>query len=189
MPFDRQLYPQEWPQMRAERLQAANYRCEGCGVSDRSIQESAKGEPYMVHLSIAHRNQYETWRLDADTQVLCQRCHRRYDRQFSRRSGTRRYYTPLGYASVYATHAGRTALVDMPRTLDDLRDEVAALPARAEFEVQLVVLAAVVGNAHYRKAPNGSLFVLGEYGPCAGLAGQLEPAPPIAREHRKGTAL
>jgi hypothetical protein len=37
---------------------------------------------------------------DAETMVLCQRCHRSYDRQF-RRKGKARTYTPVGFAKVY----------------------------------------------------------------------------------------
>src|SRR5205814_4557112 len=121
-------YPPEWRPDRAARLKEVGYRCEGCSIADRAVRESAAGQPYMVHLSIAHRNQYETWKRDADTMVLCQKCHRRFDRQFRRKAGTRRYHTPLGYAAVYVDYAVRLALVEMPRTLDDLRDVVAALP-------------------------------------------------------------
>ncbi len=172
MPIDSKLYPPEWRAMRAEKLKAVGFRCEECGIVDRAIQESSQGNPYMVHLSIAHCRQYETWKKDAETMVLCQRCHRRYDRQFRRKSGTR-YHTPIGYASVYVEYHGRSVLAEMARTFDELRDVVAALPVGSEIEIHLVVILAVVGNGHYRKGVDGSLVVIAEYGCCIGLAPQL----------------
>jgi hypothetical protein len=122
----------------------------------------------MVYLSIAHRNQYETWKDDAETMVLCQRCHRRFDRQFRRKGGTRET-VPIGYALLYVEHRGRKVLAGMSRTLDQLCEMVSVLPSPSVFEVQLVVLLAVVGNGHYVKEANGSLAVVAEYASCAGL--------------------
>jgi len=177
MPYDYRLYPAEWRKKtwKAAILEAAGNRCEGCGAPQRSIRESAEGEPYMVYLSVAHRSRYETWKKDAETMVLCLACHRRYDRQFRRKPGTRGYTTPVGYAVVYLDgYLGCSrVLAGAARTLDDLRDLVAALPAETSIEVQVIALLAVVGNAHYRRESDGSLIVLGEYGPCVGLAVKL----------------
>src|SRR5205085_10471818 len=131
---------------RRTKLAQANYRCEECGVRRRSVQQNTKtGEDYTVYLSIAHRNQDETWKKDAETMVLCQRCHRRYDRRFRRKAG-RRYLTPVGYASlsVRPDRQARPVLVGMARTFDELRDMVAALPDTTLFEVQLVMNGAIV---------------------------------------------
>jgi hypothetical protein len=169
MAFRPELYPPDWQAVRQEKLKQANHRCQSCGVQDRSIRENTKnGSPYIVYLSIAHKNQYETWKEDAETMVLCQRCHRRYDRQFRRRSGVR-HHTPVGYASIYTEHRGRRVLVEMTRTLDELRDVVAALPSGSEIEIQLIVILAVVGNGHYTKQEDGSLSLVAEYGACSGL--------------------
>src|SRR6266571_1629429 len=105
--------------------------------------------PYMVYLSIAHKNQYETWKKEAETMVLCQRCHRRYDRQFRRKAG-RRYLTPVGYARLSVVQGKNRHLVGPARTFDELRDMVAALPD-SEFEIHLVMNLAIVGNGLYRK--------------------------------------
>jgi len=99
--------------------------------------------------------------------VLCQRCHRRYDRQF-RRKGLVKSYTPVGYAKVYTETEDKEVLAGMPRTYAELVDVVAALPADAEFSVQLVMNVAIVGNGLYRKTEDGVL-VLAEYGACQGL--------------------
>ena len=125
--FESALYPPEWQAMRQQKLAEAGFRCQECGVKHRSRQHNRRGEEYMVYLSIAHCKQYETWKKDAETMVLCQRCHRRYDRQFRRKAG-RRYLTPVGYASVYVQQGAASVLVGMARTFDELRDMVAALP-------------------------------------------------------------
>jgi hypothetical protein len=74
--FEAALYPPQWRANRRAKLAQANYRCEECGVRHRSVRQNAKtGEDYSVYLSIAHKQQYETWKKDAETMVLCQRCH------------------------------------------------------------------------------------------------------------------
>ena len=154
MVFQAELYPSNWDAMRAEKLKLAGYKCEECGIADRAIQENTRTKnPYMVHLSIAHKNQYETWKTDAETRVLCQRCHRRYDRRLRRKAGTRAH-SPIGYAAIYVEDQGRRVLAAMPRTFDDLWDVLSALPP-GPFELQLVVVLAVVGNGHYHKQKNG----------------------------------
>jgi hypothetical protein len=158
MMFEAALYPPEWRATRRAKLAQANYRCEECGVRHRSVRQNTKtGEDYTVYLSIAHRNQYETWKKDAETMVLCQRCHRRY-------------LTPVGYASLYVPQGQQTmqVLVGMARTFDELRDMVAALPDTTMFEVQLLMNGAIVGNGHYYKDADG-VSVLREFGACQGL--------------------
>lgn len=166
--FDAQLYPAQWRAIRRDKLREANYCCEECGVQHLSERQNTRtGARYIVYLSIAHKQQYQTWKKDADTMVLCQRCHRRYDRQF-RRKGLVKSYTPVGYAKVYTESEGKEVLAGMPRTYAELVDVVAALPADAEFSVQLVMNVAIVGNGLYRKTEDGVL-VLAEYGACQGL--------------------
>jgi len=170
MMFEAALYPAEWRATRRAKLAQANYLCEECGVRHRSVQQNTRtGEDYTVYLSIAHRNQYETWKKDAETMVLCQRCHRRYDRRFRRKAG-RRYLTPVGYASLYIQQGQQAmqTLVAMARTFDDLRDMVAALPDTTIFEIQLLMNGAIVGNGHYYKDADG-VSVLREFGACQGL--------------------
>lgn len=172
MPIDVRCYTPEWRAFRKERLQQAKSRCEVCGIADRAVRENAEGESYMVYLSIAHCNQYETWKADAETMVLCQRCHRRYDRQFRRKPGARDA-VPIGYAALYIQYRGRKALAGMTRTLDQLAAMVAALPSGTELEIQLVMLLAVVGNGLYIRHSPDSLVVVAEYGSCIGLAAHL----------------
>lgn len=185
MPFDLTWYAPEWNRLRKERIAAANKRCEACDVADRSVRDNADGEPYMVYLSIAHRDQYQTWRHDAETMVLCQRCHRRYDRQFRRKAGARDLH-PIGAASLYVDYQGRRILAGVTRTVEHLRAMIDALPSGSRIEVQIEALTAVVGNAHYRKPDvydtegGGAvplLTILAEHGACQGLATLLHIVP------------
>ena len=166
--FQPDLYPPGWRADRQRKLEAAQFRCESCGIAHMATRQNTRtGANYLVYLSIAHKKQYDTWNVDAETMVLCQRCHRRFDRQFRRKAG-RRYHTPIGYASVYLEHRGRKVLVEMARTYDDLRDVVATLSDGASFEVQLVVNQAVVGNGIYQRRGD-AVTPLSEFGACQGL--------------------
>ena len=85
-----------------------------------------------------------------------------------RRKAGRRYLTPIGYARVYVQQASQLVLAGMARTFDDLRDILAALPDAAPIEIQLIMNAAIVGNGHYVKTPDG-VSVRREFGACQGL--------------------
>jgi hypothetical protein len=159
--------------MRQAAIEAAGYRCQLCGIRQWAIREGREGKPCVVYLQLCHKNQYETWKDDAETMVCCQWCHRRYDRKFRRKAGTR-HRTPVGYASVYLEDRGRKVLVEMVTTLDELRDVVAALPSSALVEIQLVMILAVVGNGYYHKQGD-ELVATAEYGACMGLGAQLGP--------------
>lgn len=172
MPIDLRCYTPEWQAFRKERLKQAGFRCEGCGVADRSVRENAHGDLYMVYLSIAHCQQYETWKVDADTMVLCQRCHRRYDRQFRRKPGMRDQ-SPIGSASLYVEYRGGKVLAGMSRTVEQLRAMLLTVPVHTPIEIQLVVLSAVVGNGLYHMGRDGSVEVVKEHGCCVGLASVL----------------
>jgi hypothetical protein len=167
--FDADLYPPEWRAMRQAKLEQVGFCCESCGVKHLSLRENTRsGAPYVVYLSIAHKKQYETWKHDADTMVLCQRCHRRYDRQFRRKAG-RRYLTPLGYARILVQQHTQLSLAGIARTYDDLRDIVAALPDGFPFDVHLFMNMFLVGSGHYVKLADG-VSVQHEDGACEGLA-------------------
>ncbi len=176
MPFESELYPPDWRKKRKTRIQQAGGCCEECKVPDRTIRNNTHdGEPYIVYLSIAHKNQYETWMRDAETMVLCQRCHRRYDRQFRRKGGTRTY-TPIGYIKVFVElERGREVLAGMAKTYDELRAIVAAFPTDTDFTCLSVINLAVVGNGSYTKDEEEAFIVHSEHGACVGLGQQLFP--------------
>ncbi len=176
MPFESEFYPAEWRATRRAKLQAADYSCQECGVKDRTVQHNTRtGEPYLVYLSIAHKKQYQTWMKDAETMVLCQRCHRRYDRQFARKGGTRTY-TPIGYVKVFVQlDRGREVLAGEVKTYDELRAMVAAFPADTDFTCLSVINLAVVGNGSYTKQDDMTITLHSEHGACVGLHPQLSP--------------
>ena len=91
MPFRRERYPKNWPEIsRRIREERAQGRCEctgECGLHvGRRCQERngekaawAKGK---VVLTVAHRNHYGPDCRDENLMALCQRCHLRYDATF-----------------------------------------------------------------------------------------------------------
>ena len=168
MPFISEMYPPRWRALRRTKLEQAGYCCQECGVKHLSLRQNTKtGENYLVYLSIAHKKQYQTWLKEADTMVLCQRCHRRYDRQF-RRKGVERTQTPIGYARLYLHEGDRLVLAQMTTTYADLRDLVDSLPDGTEFEVHLSMNGAIVGNGSYVRCGD-AIEVLSEYGACVGF--------------------
>lgn len=175
MPFESELYPPEWKATRRAKLKAANHRCEECGVQDRTMASNRRKQPYLVYLSIAHCNQYETWKADAQTMVLCQACHRRYDRKYARKGGARTY-TPIGYIKVFLElEHGRELLAGMAKTYDELRGMVAAFPPHTAFTCLSVMNQAIVGNGSYRKQADCTITLHSEYGACVGLHPLLSP--------------
>lgn len=168
MPFISECYPPRWRAVRRAKLEQAGYRCQECGVKHLAIRENTRtGENYLVYLSIAHKKQYQTWMKEAETMVLCQRCHRRYDRQF-RRKGKARSYTPVGYARLYVQDGEKLVLAEMPTTYAALRDVVDSLPDGTGFELHLVMNLAIVGNGVYKKAGE-TIEIVSEYGACQGF--------------------
>jgi hypothetical protein len=172
--FDRKLYPKEWRPDRRKKLKGAGGRCEECGAAHRSIKKSRAGENYMVYLSIAHKNQYETWKRDAETMTLCQTCHRRFDRQF-RRKGKAQTYTPISVISLLVVENDQYLLVGDARTYDHLRDMVKALPLGAVFLVECSMHRVLVGCGQYVKQADGKVEVIAEDGAAVGLVVELQP--------------
>lgn len=168
MAFISEMYPPRWRELRRVKLAQVGYCCEECGVAHLSLRQNVKtGEDYLVYLSIAHKKQYQTWLKEAETMVLCQRCHRRYDRQF-RRKGKARTSTPVGFAKVYVQDGNQEVVAGVPTTYTDLRDLVDALPDGTPFAVHLVMNMAIVGNGSYRKCGD-AVEIVSEYGACVGF--------------------
>jgi hypothetical protein len=171
MPFQRKFYPPEWDALHKLRIEQVGRRCEQCGVPDRTVLYNPKkvseywpeGEPYMVYLSQAHKHQYQTWIFDAETMMLCQACHRKFDRQFRRKKVVR--YEPIGVVLVRVWYRGRWTLAADAHWLHDLLDVVLSLPVGTEFELLLDVMTCRVGSGRYCKEAGGVL-VRREKGAC-----------------------
>ena len=107
--------------------------------------------------------------------VLCQRCHRRYDRQFRRKTGARTH-APIGCIKVFVLQEdGGEVLAEYARTYDELRRVVSSLPDDTDFTCLAEINGAVVGNGAYTKINNDKIILHNEYGACAGLHPQLYP--------------
>ena len=171
MPFQRKFYPEIWDYLRDQDLKGCGGCCEGCGVPDRSILFNEKkvtegwpdGMPFMVYLSRAHKEQYQTWIFEAETMMLCQVCHRRFDRRFRRKKNTQRQ--PVGVVLVRVWYRGRWTLAADAHWVHDLLDIVAALPIGTDFELLVDVMTCRVGSGRYRKEAGGVL-VKQEKGAC-----------------------
>lgn len=71
-------YPKNWKtEIRPRILERAGYKCEMCGVADRTIRNGS-----VVVLTIAHldRDPDNHMVKDDRLQALCQACHLAYDR-------------------------------------------------------------------------------------------------------------
>ena len=171
--FEADLYPPEWRRWRQTRLAQAEHCCEACGVPDRTVLHSQRtGKAYMVYLSIAHCEQYQTWRRDAETMVLCQGCHRRYDRQFVRKKSLPSF-RPIGFVEVLVERDGRRVLAGEAKNYHELQGIVAAMPAGTLFWCVCYLHTAIVGNGTYHKVAFNQFTVESEHGPCVGLVSQF----------------
>jgi len=124
-------------------------------------------KPYYVYLSVCHRVFYETWKQDADTIVLCQRCHNRFDKLFRRRY-KQSQQTPIGYAKMYISDNGKSVLYAECRTYTDLLVYIDSLLPGREFEIHLEINLSIVGNGFYERTETGTRKIH-EYGACEGL--------------------
>jgi len=169
MAFLSEMYPPRWRELRRVKLEQVGYCCQECGVPHLSLRQNTKtGDDYLVYLSIAHKKQYQTWMKEADTMVLCQRCHRRYDRQF-RRKGKARTFAPVGYAKVLVAADGSEVVAGVLTTYADIRDLIDALPDGVPFALHLVMNMAIVGNGSYLKQSAEAIEIVSEYGACVGF--------------------
>lgn len=171
--FEADLYPPEWRRWRQARLAQAGQCCEECGVPDRSVLHARRtGKAYMVYLSIAHREQYQTWLRNVETMVLCQGCHRRYDRQYVRKKSLPSF-RPIGFIEVLAVRDGRRVLAGEAKNYHELQGIMAAMPDGNAFWCVCYLHTAIVGNGSYRKIAFNQFEVESEHGACVGLVAQF----------------
>ncbi len=93
------LYPNNWEDIRAERLAKAGNSCERCGNMNGAPLKPRKGRHYprgadgpVVVLTIAHLDHDPTNNSPDNLRALCQKCHNRHDapHRAQSRSETRR---------------------------------------------------------------------------------------------------
>lgn len=139
----RKFYPPDWESvMRREAFEQAGYCCQDCGVQDCTVVVNPgkehplypDGRPYMVHLTLAHRNEYETWNREADTLVLCPSCHGRFDAH-NRRKDVKKAKTPMGYIVVRVWQDDRWQPAAVPWSFNELARVLSALPDGVKCEL------------------------------------------------------
>jgi hypothetical protein len=174
MAFQRSLYPDHWSHMRSEALARTKNEdgvptCELCHVPEGTRRRNTRtNRPYYVTLSICHRFFYQTWKADADTIVLCQRCHNKFDAKFRKRFKLTRE-TPVGITKVYIyDESNRPVLVEMCRTYIELIAVIDSFAIGQEFEIQLEINLCAVGNGWYIRTKTGTETIQ-EYGAAVHL--------------------
>jgi len=75
-PENRDKYPNNWKQIRAEILKRAKDSCEFCGVKNYSIHPLTNSK---VVLTIAHLDHSPSNCKPSNLRALCQKCHNGYD--------------------------------------------------------------------------------------------------------------
>lgn len=170
MEFNYLFYPPHWKKKawRQQVLRAAGNRCEMCQAEHRSVGTNSEGEPFMRYLQIAHKDQYLTWHPQAETMVLCQQCHREFDRQNIRRDRADFTISLIGQARISAVYKRRTYLVGVVTTMNELRAIVQAQPVDTVLVIQLEVNGIVVGRGRYVKESQG-VYVQRETGAARDL--------------------
>ncbi len=170
---NRKLYPATWNSvMRAEALERAGYRCEECGLVDATERFNPRkphpfypeGTPSRVYLQLAHKQQYQTWRWDAEIRVVCPSCHQRYDWLVQRKPSSKRG-APVGLVVVWVYCQKQRLLAAEVRRFDDLFEVIASFAVGMQFEVCPEVLMHSAGLGRYRKEEDG-VTVLREKGVC-----------------------
>lgn len=113
MAFKKELYDENWKDViRPEALKRAQYKCQNCGVSQRSQFYREKGQRVIiedsfilswaitnkkkistVHLAISHTDHNTSNNNPDNLKALCQECHLRHDKEFHKatRIGKRKH--------------------------------------------------------------------------------------------------
>ena len=75
-PENKDKYPANWKEIRAEILKRAKNQCEFCGVANYSIHPTTNSK---VVLTIAHLDHNPSNCDPSNLRALCQKCHNSYD--------------------------------------------------------------------------------------------------------------
>lgn len=76
MPFHKERYPPDWPEISKRIRQRAENRCEFCGAENYQPHPVTGSK---VVLTVAHLDHNPQNCADENLKALCQRCHLRYD--------------------------------------------------------------------------------------------------------------
>ena len=155
MAFTPEIYPDNWSDIVKGALRRANGKCELCLANRGDKRRNLKTyEEYIVYLAVCHRVFYHTWKYDADTLVLCQRCHNRFDAKFRRRIKINAE-TPIGVAKLYLFCNDKWHLVTMSRVYVELLRYIDIFQVGQEFMICLEINSKVVGTGLYVRTQRG----------------------------------
>lgn len=74
---NRKKYPKNWEQMSLACREAANWRCEECGIAENEWR-AGEQRIYQVKLQAAHLD-HDPWNPNPRLKALCQDCHLKHD--------------------------------------------------------------------------------------------------------------
>jgi len=74
LPENKHRYPKNWKEIREQILFECFYKCEFCGVENKTYRDNS-----IVVLTIAHLDHTPENCERENLRALCQRCHNRYD--------------------------------------------------------------------------------------------------------------
>ena len=155
MAFRPEIYPEGWSEIVREALARANGKCGLCPARRGDFRRNLKtDEEYIVYLSVCHKLFYHTWKHDAETLVLCQRCHNRFDAKFRKRIKIGAE-TPIGVARLYIPQGDRWYLVSMSRVYVELMRYIDIFTPGQAFKVHLSINSKVVGTGYYVRTSEG----------------------------------
>lgn len=77
--MNRPLYPVNWPALARACKERAGWICEHCGVAQFTIQQSKRGNPYIVYLAAAHSLTSSKGDPEPELLCLCPSCHGKLD--------------------------------------------------------------------------------------------------------------
>lgn len=80
MPWQLDLYPDNWEEIATACKDRAGWKCEQCGWIHRAVRIGKKyGKPYNDYLAVAHINHDPSDNREENLKALCQRCHLQHD--------------------------------------------------------------------------------------------------------------
>lgn len=116
--MQRDLYPENWLDIRKAVLERAKGRCEECRARHgRTLRVSTRtGNHFITYLAVTHPD-HDPWNPNARLRVLCQACHQKQDRQHHQTNAAKtRLLAKLGWSYRYGSISNRE-LVGIARRL------------------------------------------------------------------------
>lgn len=92
MPWQKERYPTNWPEIARERKELAGWKCEQCGAKHGEVLiGKIHKRPYTVWVAAVHLD-HDPENINARLAVFCQGCHLKYDGYLHASNARRRHY-------------------------------------------------------------------------------------------------